>query len=58
MRNPDTQRGETLMESLAAILIFTFASVVMLTMLSKWHEPIGGGSGCGMAEPVHPGLHR
>lgn len=28
------KRGETLVETLASILIFTFASIVMLTMLS------------------------
>lgn len=34
MKYPDAQRGETLIESLGAILVFTFASIAMLTMLS------------------------
>ena len=34
MKHPDAQRGETLIETLCAILIFTFASIAMLTMLS------------------------
>lgn len=31
-------RGETLIESMAAILIFTFASILLLTMLSAAKE--------------------
>ena len=34
MKRHNSQRGETLMESLGSILIFTFASVALLTMLT------------------------